>query len=374
MSDPLAAPTDPVVSDDGRSTLGQVAASPGGAVRQDPRRGAGRRPRTASARPVDHLGRRRRLQGDARPEQGARAARADGLVPDPLRDLRSLVTAGMPILTALVGVGVTLSAVVVVSSVVTVSSTSPTLAEMLGLAVGIDYALFILSRYRAPARATACRPPRRWRVPSPPPGAPWCSPAPRWSSRCGPDRRPDPGPHRDGARGGRRRRRRRAHRPHPAAGDRAAPRRPAAPAPAQADDGARRVGRGDARPRRRPRSGPRSDAAGCTLVTRVPAPHRSRRRRACCCWRPSPRSTSSWRCPTTAPHRRDRRSGRPTTPSPRPSARATTLRCPDGRRHHQHRPEGHGQRPGRGDRRSSPASSPSPRRRPTRAATPPWSR
>ena len=31
---------------------------------------------------------------------------------------------------------------------VTVSSTAPTLAEMLGLAVGIDYALFILSRHR----------------------------------------------------------------------------------------------------------------------------------------------------------------------------------------------------------------------------------
>lgn len=60
----------------------------------------------------------------------------------------SLLTAGMPIVTALVGVGVTLSAVVGVSWLITVSSTSPTLAEMLGLAVGIDYALFILSRYR----------------------------------------------------------------------------------------------------------------------------------------------------------------------------------------------------------------------------------
>ena len=34
------------------------------------------------------------------------------------------------------------------SNAVTVSSTAPTLAEMLGLAVGIDYALFILSRHR----------------------------------------------------------------------------------------------------------------------------------------------------------------------------------------------------------------------------------
>jgi RND superfamily putative drug exporter len=47
-----------------------------------------------------------------------------------------------------VGVGVTLTAVILTSSFVTVSSTAPTLAEMLGLAVGIDYALFILSRHR----------------------------------------------------------------------------------------------------------------------------------------------------------------------------------------------------------------------------------
>ena len=60
----------------------------------------------------------------------------------------SLLAAGMPITTSLIGVAVTLSAVVVTSSVVTVSSTAPTLAEMLGLAVGIDYALFILSRHR----------------------------------------------------------------------------------------------------------------------------------------------------------------------------------------------------------------------------------
>jgi RND superfamily putative drug exporter len=61
----------------------------------------------------------------------------------------SLVAAGMPILSSLVGVAATLTAVVVTSSIVTVSSTAPTLAEMLGLAVGIDYALFILSRHRA---------------------------------------------------------------------------------------------------------------------------------------------------------------------------------------------------------------------------------
>ncbi len=60
----------------------------------------------------------------------------------------SLLAAGMPILSSLIGVGVTLSAVVVVTNVATISSSAPTLAEMLGLAVGIDYALFILSRHR----------------------------------------------------------------------------------------------------------------------------------------------------------------------------------------------------------------------------------
>ena len=60
----------------------------------------------------------------------------------------SLLAAGMPILSSLIGVGVTLSAIILVSSVSTVSSSAPTLAEMLGMAVGIDYALFILSRHR----------------------------------------------------------------------------------------------------------------------------------------------------------------------------------------------------------------------------------
>jgi RND superfamily putative drug exporter len=60
----------------------------------------------------------------------------------------SFVAAGMPILSSMIGVGITLSGVVIVTNVTTVSSSAPTLAEMLGLAVGIDYALFILSRHR----------------------------------------------------------------------------------------------------------------------------------------------------------------------------------------------------------------------------------
>ncbi len=62
--------------------------------------------------------------------------------------LGSLRAAGMPLLTALLGVALTTALIVIVAGVTTVSSTTPLLSLMLGLAVGIDYALFILSRHR----------------------------------------------------------------------------------------------------------------------------------------------------------------------------------------------------------------------------------
>jgi RND superfamily putative drug exporter len=60
----------------------------------------------------------------------------------------SLVAAGLPLLTAIIGVGVGLAGLYTVSHWVQLSSTAPILALMLGLAVGIDYSLFIISRYR----------------------------------------------------------------------------------------------------------------------------------------------------------------------------------------------------------------------------------
>ena len=60
----------------------------------------------------------------------------------------SLVSAGMPLLSALVGVGVVIGGISAISAFTPVSSTAPMLALMIGLAVGIDYALFILSRHR----------------------------------------------------------------------------------------------------------------------------------------------------------------------------------------------------------------------------------
>jgi RND superfamily putative drug exporter len=62
--------------------------------------------------------------------------------------LGSLVAAGLPLLTALLGVGVGVGGTFALSHVFEVNSTSVVLAVMLGLAVGIDYALFIVNRQR----------------------------------------------------------------------------------------------------------------------------------------------------------------------------------------------------------------------------------
>lgn len=60
----------------------------------------------------------------------------------------SFLAAGLPILTAVIGLGIGIMLVFIGSNFMNMSSVSITLAVMLGLAVGIDYALFILSRHR----------------------------------------------------------------------------------------------------------------------------------------------------------------------------------------------------------------------------------
>jgi RND superfamily putative drug exporter len=62
--------------------------------------------------------------------------------------LGSLVAAGLPLLTAILGVAISVGTVTALTGSIELTETAPTLATMLGLAVGIDYALFILSRYR----------------------------------------------------------------------------------------------------------------------------------------------------------------------------------------------------------------------------------
>ncbi|MFH9012749.1 MMPL family transporter [Streptomyces sp. NPDC017943] len=60
----------------------------------------------------------------------------------------SLAAAGLPLLTAVAGVGVSMATILALSDALGLSTTTGTLAMMLGLAVGIDYALFVVSRYR----------------------------------------------------------------------------------------------------------------------------------------------------------------------------------------------------------------------------------
>jgi RND superfamily putative drug exporter len=61
----------------------------------------------------------------------------------------SLLAAGLPLLTAIIGVGIGVATISALASPLDLGSTTSTLATMIGLAVGIDYALFIVSRYRA---------------------------------------------------------------------------------------------------------------------------------------------------------------------------------------------------------------------------------
>ncbi len=62
--------------------------------------------------------------------------------------LGTLIGAGLPVLAALIGVGISGAITFALSAVYEFTSTTPILGVMLGLAVGIDYALFILNRHR----------------------------------------------------------------------------------------------------------------------------------------------------------------------------------------------------------------------------------
>ncbi|MEU6080164.1 MMPL family transporter [Streptomyces sp. NPDC047108] len=60
----------------------------------------------------------------------------------------SVIAAGVPLLTALLSVVVGVSCLGLVAAAWTFASVSPTLATMIGIGVGIDYALFLLTRHR----------------------------------------------------------------------------------------------------------------------------------------------------------------------------------------------------------------------------------
>jgi putative drug exporter of the RND superfamily len=60
----------------------------------------------------------------------------------------SVIAAGLPVLMAGIGIGVGTGLIGLLAAVVDVNTVSPTLGSMLGLGVGIDYALLIIARHR----------------------------------------------------------------------------------------------------------------------------------------------------------------------------------------------------------------------------------
>ena len=89
----------------------------------------------------------------------------------------SLIAAGMPLVTAGLGLITGVALIGLATHVIDMSNVSPDLALMIGLGVGIDYALFIVTRFRenylAQRRRRALGASRRWT----PRGARSCSPA-----------------------------------------------------------------------------------------------------------------------------------------------------------------------------------------------------
>ena len=61
----------------------------------------------------------------------------------------SFIAAGLPLVTGLIGIGIGVGLITTATGFISLSATTSILALMIGLAVSIDYALFIVSRYRA---------------------------------------------------------------------------------------------------------------------------------------------------------------------------------------------------------------------------------
>ena len=124
-------------------------------------RDGGVRPAGGDAAAVDRDGAvRLELGGDLPVRGGAarsRAGRRSSASSSPsivlLVAFGSVIAMGLPIGTALLGLAVSLGLITLVASVADVNSVSPILAAMIGLGVGIDYALFIVTRHRENLRA-----------------------------------------------------------------------------------------------------------------------------------------------------------------------------------------------------------------------------
>jgi putative drug exporter of the RND superfamily len=95
----------------------------------------------------------------------------------------SVLAMGLPIATALAGVGTGVAATVLLSNLIEMPDFAATIGIMIGLGVGIDYALFIVTRYQQ--HLGAGEPvARRWPHPSTAPDGRSSSPGSPWSCRC----------------------------------------------------------------------------------------------------------------------------------------------------------------------------------------------
>ncbi|HEU5029893.1 MAG TPA: MMPL family transporter, partial [Spirillospora sp.] len=106
----------------------------------------------AAAQPGKDAGLRVEMGGDATeamPEQSATEVIGVAVAAVVLIiTFGSLIAAGLPLLNAILGVGIAMAGITAATGLFEMSSMTSTLALMLGLAVAIDYALFIVSRYR----------------------------------------------------------------------------------------------------------------------------------------------------------------------------------------------------------------------------------
>lgn len=94
----------------------------------------------------------------ARPEAAHRLSEAIGLgtaVVVLLIGFGSLAAAGLPLLTAVIGLLSGLSLLGLLAAAFTFGTAAPTLATMMGLGVGVDYALFLVTRHRRLLRSAA---------------------------------------------------------------------------------------------------------------------------------------------------------------------------------------------------------------------------
>jgi RND superfamily putative drug exporter len=138
------------VSDDGRVGVAEITLDlPSGELGPEPAKAL-----AAAVAPARSAGLRAEVGGEAvflNTETAPSGAEAVGVVVALVVlvvAFGTLVAALVPIALALVAVATGLSAVALLAGALDVSSAAPTIAAMVGLGVGIDYALFIVSRYR----------------------------------------------------------------------------------------------------------------------------------------------------------------------------------------------------------------------------------